>query len=61
MAQSQLSFPVSQYVGTRKLNWTDSQNKGFIAYACTVKGDVLRYGQSSDLIQGSTWRGVGIK
>ena len=52
---------MSQYVGTRKLNWTDSQNKGFIAYACTVKGDVLRYGQSSDLIQGSTWRGVGIK
>lgn len=61
MAQSQLSFPVSQYVATGKLNWTDSQNKGFIAYASTVKGDVLRYGQSSDLIQGSTWRGVGIK
>ena len=52
---------MSQYVATGKLNWTDSQNKGFIAYASTVKGDVLRYGQSSDLIQGSTWRGVGIK
>ena len=45
MAQSQLSFTVSQYVGTGKLNWTDSQNKGFIAYACTVKGDVLKYEQ----------------
>ena len=27
----------------------------------TVKGDILRYRQSSDLIQGRTWRGVGIK